>query len=105
MPAQFLLWNYQRHHSFHEDHVSVISLNAVNIIEEQAQLFFLSGAIYGIDHIVVRLVAFCRKLAGAFKILQQLCKFCKIKRAFFLAFRRFPGLVVDSCDYFGFQYE
>ena len=82
-----------------------MSLNAVNIIEKQAQLFSFRGIIDGIDHVVARLVAFCRRLARAFKILHQLCKFCKVKRAFLVATTRFLGLVVDSCDYSGVQYE
>ena len=80
-------------------------LNAVNINEKKAQLFFFSGIIDGIDHVVARLVAFCRRLAHAFKILHQLCKFCRVKRAFLLATTDFFGLIVDGCDYSGIQYE
>ena len=82
-----------------------MSLNAVNIIEKQAQLFSFSGIIDGIDHVVVRLVAFCRRLARAFKILHQLCKFCRVKRAFLVTTTSFLCLVVDRCDYFGVQYQ
>lgn len=82
-----------------------MSLDAVDIIEEQAQLFPFSRIIDGIDHVVMRLVTFCWRLARAFKILHQLCKFCKVKRAFLVATTRFLGLVVDSCDYLRLQYE
>jgi hypothetical protein len=82
---------------------SIMSLNAVNIIEKQAQLCSFSGIIDGVDHVVVRLVAFCRRLARGFKILHQLGKFRKVKRAFLFDPTRFLGLIVDSCNYSGVQ--
>ena len=80
-------------------------LDAVNIIEKQAQFISFGGIIDGIDHVVVGLVTLCRRLARAFKILNQLCKFCRVKRAFLGATTSFLGLVVDGCDYSGIQYE
>ena len=82
-----------------------MSLDAVNIIEKQAQFIPFVGIIDGIDHVVVRLVTLCRRLARAFKILHELCKFCKVKRAFLGATTSLLGLVVDSRCYSGIQYE